>query len=61
MFHLGRPDVFSGGDLGLRNGLRIAHDLDEVPSPEEAIAIVRALAPLPHARLDLSVGSGSAE
>ena len=21
MFHLGRPDVFSGGDLGLRNGI----------------------------------------
>ncbi len=36
MFHLGRPDVFSGGDLGLRNGIRIAHRLQSPPNPEEA-------------------------
>jgi DNA-3-methyladenine glycosylase II len=45
MFHLGRPDVFSGGDLGLRNGIRIALDLDEVPSPEEAVALAERWRP----------------
>jgi len=38
MFQLARPDVFSGGDLGLRHGIRIVHELDEIPSPAEAIA-----------------------
>ena len=35
MFHLGRPDIFSGGDLGLRNGARYALGLEQVPSPEK--------------------------
>ena len=33
MFDLGRPDVFSGGDLGLRRGIQIAYELDEMPTP----------------------------
>ncbi|MCB0876247.1 MAG: DNA-3-methyladenine glycosylase 2 family protein [Solirubrobacterales bacterium] len=45
MFDLGRPDVFSGGDLGLRRGIQIAYELDEMPTPEEAIAIAEAWAP----------------
>lgn len=45
MFHLGRPDIFSGGDLGLRNGIRIALDLDQPPSPEEAEEIAERWRP----------------
>ncbi len=33
MFCLGRPDVLSPGDLGLRKGLRVVYRLDEVPEP----------------------------
>ena len=39
IFDLGRPDVFSGGDLGLRRGIQIAHGLDQPPTPEEAVEI----------------------
>jgi DNA-3-methyladenine glycosylase II len=45
MFDLGRPDVFSGGDLGLRRGIQIAYELDEMPSPEEAVAIAERWSP----------------
>jgi DNA-3-methyladenine glycosylase II len=45
MFDLGRPDVFSGGDLGLRRGIQIAYELDEMPSPEEAVAIAERWRP----------------
>jgi len=36
MFHLGRPDVFSGGDLGLRRAIQVAYALEEMPTPQEA-------------------------
>ena len=45
IFDLGRPDVFSGGDLGLRRGIQIAYGLDEPPTPEESIAIAEAWSP----------------
>lgn len=45
MFHLERPDVFSGGDLGLRNGIRIALGLEAAPSPDEAVAIAERWRP----------------
>jgi DNA-3-methyladenine glycosylase II len=45
MFDLGRPDVFSGGDLGLRHGIRIAYGLDEPPTPEEATTIAERWRP----------------
>ena len=35
MFHLGRPDVISTGDLGIRKGAQLAHGLDEIPTPAE--------------------------
>ena len=36
MFHLGRPDVFSGGDLGLRRAIQVEYGLAEMPTPQEA-------------------------
>ncbi len=45
LFDLGRPDVFSGGDLGLRHGVRIAHGLAEPPTPDEAVAIAERWSP----------------
>ena len=45
IFDLGRPDVFSGGDLGLRRGIQIAYELDEMPTPDEAIAIAERWSP----------------
>lgn len=35
MFGLGRQDVISAGDLGLRKGMKIAYQLAELPSPKE--------------------------
>ena len=37
MFHLGRKDVVSGGDLGIRRGLMLAYELDEMPTPDEVV------------------------
>ena len=45
IFDPGRPDVFSGGDLGLRRGVQIAYDLEEPPTPEEAVAIAERWSP----------------
>lgn len=38
IFHLQRPDVFSGGDLGLREGIRILDALERSPTVTEAEA-----------------------
>jgi DNA-3-methyladenine glycosylase II len=35
IFHLGRLDVISAGDLGIRRAIQIAYGLDELPGPEE--------------------------
>jgi DNA-3-methyladenine glycosylase II len=35
IFHLGRPDVVSTGDLGIRRAVQIAYGLDELPGPAE--------------------------
>lgn len=35
IFHLGRPDVLSSGDLGIRRGAQLAHGLEEMPAPAE--------------------------
>jgi DNA-3-methyladenine glycosylase II len=45
IFHLGRPDVLSTGDLGIRKGAQIAHGLDEMPTPAELEAIGEAWRP----------------
>ena len=38
IFKLGRPDVLPVDDFGVRNGLRIAFALPEMPSPKEVLA-----------------------
>jgi DNA-3-methyladenine glycosylase II len=35
IFHLGRPDVVSTGDLGIRRAVQIAYELEELPGPTE--------------------------
>lgn len=35
MFHLQRPDVLSGGDLGIRKAIQIEYGLEEMPTPTE--------------------------
>jgi DNA-3-methyladenine glycosylase II len=35
IFHLGRHDVVSAGDLGIRRAIQIAYGMDDLPGPEE--------------------------
>jgi DNA-3-methyladenine glycosylase II len=35
IFHLGRPDVVSTGDLGIRRAVQIAYGLGELPGPHD--------------------------
>ncbi len=45
IFALGRPDVLSVGDLGIRVGLRAFHGLDELPGPRECCELTEAWRP----------------
>jgi DNA-3-methyladenine glycosylase II len=33
LFHLERPDVLSGGDLGIRKAIQVEYGLEEMPTP----------------------------
>jgi DNA-3-methyladenine glycosylase II len=39
LFHLQRPDVLSGGDLGIRKAIQVEYDLDEMPAPTRVMEI----------------------
>jgi DNA-3-methyladenine glycosylase II len=39
IFHLERPDVLSGGDLGIRKAVQIEYGLDEMPPPTRVLEI----------------------
>jgi len=39
IFGLGRPDVLSVNDAGLKRALKVAYHLQQVPSPDEMISI----------------------
>jgi DNA-3-methyladenine glycosylase II len=39
LFHLERPDVLSGGDLGIRKAVQIEYSLEEMPAPERVLEI----------------------
>jgi DNA-3-methyladenine glycosylase II len=45
IFHLERPDVLSGGDLGIRKAIQIEYELEEMPSPEKAVALSERWSP----------------
>ena len=57
IFALGRPDVLSVGDLGIRVGLRSFYGLDELPTPQECRALTEGLAALPDDRHVVSLGA----
>lgn len=39
IFHLERPDVLSGGDLGIRKAIQVEYGLDEMPTPTRVVEI----------------------
>ena len=39
LFHLERPDVLSGGDLGIRKAIQIEYGLEKMPPPTEVLEI----------------------
>lgn len=39
IFHLERPDVLSGGDLGIRKAVQVEYGLEEMPAPQKVIEI----------------------
>jgi DNA-3-methyladenine glycosylase II len=39
LFHLERPDVLSGGDLGIRKAIQIEYGLEEMPAPARVLEI----------------------
>lgn len=39
LFHLQRPDVLSGGDLGIRKAIQIEYELEEMPPPKLVLEI----------------------
>jgi DNA-3-methyladenine glycosylase II len=39
MFHLERPDVLSGGDLGIRKAVQIEYGLEEMPPPAKVLEV----------------------
>jgi DNA-3-methyladenine glycosylase II len=39
LFHLERPDVLSGGDLGIRKAIQIEYELPEMPPPRQVLEI----------------------
>jgi DNA-3-methyladenine glycosylase II len=39
LFHLQRPDVLSGGDLGIRKAIQVEYGLEEMPAPTRVIEI----------------------
>lgn len=45
MFHLGRPDVLSGGDLGIRKAVQVEYGLEEMPAPKRVLEIGEAWRP----------------
>lgn len=39
IFHLERPDVLSGGDLGIRKAIQVEYGLEEMPPPKQVVEI----------------------
>ncbi|PIT88857.1 MAG: DNA-3-methyladenine glycosylase 2 family protein [Candidatus Levybacteria bacterium CG10_big_fil_rev_8_21_14_0_10_36_7] len=45
MFHLGRPDIFSNGDLGLRNAIQKLYKLKNKPTEKQLLKITKKWSP----------------
>ncbi|HET7588761.1 MAG TPA: DNA-3-methyladenine glycosylase [Solirubrobacterales bacterium] len=45
LFHLQRPDVLSGGDLGIRKAVQIEYGLEEMPAPTRVLEIAEPWRP----------------
>jgi DNA-3-methyladenine glycosylase II len=45
IFHLERPDVLSGGDLGIRKAVQIEYGLEEMPAPAKVMEIGETWSP----------------
>lgn len=45
IFHLERPDVISGGDLGIRKAIQIEYGLEEMPAPQRVVEISEPWSP----------------
>jgi DNA-3-methyladenine glycosylase II len=45
IFHLERPDVLSGGDLGIRKAIQVEYELEEMPTPQRVLEIGEAWSP----------------
>ena len=45
LFHLERPDILSGGDLGIRKAIQIEYGFEEMPTPQETVAFGERWAP----------------
>jgi DNA-3-methyladenine glycosylase II len=45
LFHLERPDVISGGDLGIRKAIQIEYGLEEMPAPQQVVEISEPWSP----------------
>ncbi len=45
LFHLERPDVLSGGDLGIRKAIQIEYGMEEMPTPQETVAFGERFSP----------------
>ena len=39
LFHLERPDILSGGDLGIRKAIQVEYGLKEMPTPQETVEL----------------------
>jgi len=39
LFHLQRPDILSGGDLGIRKAIQIEYGLEKMPPPTQVLEI----------------------
>ena len=46
LFSLGRLDVLSPGDLGVRKGVQLLYRLEEVPTPKELVELAKKWHPL---------------
>jgi DNA-3-methyladenine glycosylase II len=45
LFHLERPDVLSGGDLGIRKAIQVEYGMEAMPSPRETVELAERWRP----------------